>query len=145
MIHSDRWGLAPSIGFGLDGDTTATIAYLHQDEEKVPDYGIPTALFNGISRPVSDFGVDPTNFYGFDADTDETTVDTVTARLRHVVNDWLTLTSDLKYGFYQRYSQSSSTTCPSPSTATPISCSVMLTDNNPATVPLALGRRSRPL
>lgn len=137
-VYSDRWGVAPSIGFGLDGDTTATIAYLHQDEEKVPDYGIPTALGpDGISRPVSDFGVDPKNFYGFNADVDEATVDAVTARLRHVVNDWLTVTSDLKYGFYQRYSQFSSTTCPSPSTATPISCSVMLTDNNSATVPLA--------
>ena len=28
--------------FGLDSPTTVTIAYLHQDEEKLPDYGIPT-------------------------------------------------------------------------------------------------------
>jgi catecholate siderophore receptor len=56
--------------------------------------------------------------------------------VRHVVNDWLTVTSDLKYGFYQRYSQFTPVTCPSPSTATPVSCGVMLTDNNPATVPL---------
>lgn len=32
-IYSDRWGIAPSIGFGLDGDTQITVAYLHQDEE----------------------------------------------------------------------------------------------------------------
>lgn len=128
-IYSDRWGVAPSIGFGLGGDTTATIAYLHQDEEKVPDYGIPSALApDGISRPVSDFGVDPTNFYGYDADIDETTVDTVTARLRHVVNDWLTLTSDLKYGYYQRYSQFTPVTCNA-------ACATALTDGDPATAP----------
>jgi catecholate siderophore receptor len=128
-IYSDRWGVAPSIGFGLDGDTTATIAYLHQDEEKVPDYGIPTALGpDGVSRPVSDFGVDPANFYGYEADIDETTVDTVTARLRHVVNDWLTLTSDLKYGYYQRYSQFTPVTCNA-------ACATALTDNDPATIP----------
>jgi catecholate siderophore receptor len=132
-IYSDRWGVAPSIGFGLDGDTTATIAYLHQDEEKVPDYGIPTAVVNGVGRPVSDFGVDPTNFYGFEADIDETTVDTVTARLRHVVNDWLTLTSDLKYGYYQRYSQFTPVTCGGNSSPT---CPAFLTDNDPATVPV---------
>ncbi|HEX5006249.1 MAG TPA: TonB-dependent receptor [Hyphomonadaceae bacterium] len=133
-IYSDRWGVAPSIGFGLGGGTTATIAYLHQDEEKVPDYGIPTALApDGISRPVSDFGVDPANFYGYEADIDETTVDTVTARLRHVVNDWLTLTSDLKYGYYQRYSQFTPVTCGGNSSPT---CPAFLTDNDPATVPV---------
>lgn len=128
-IYSDRWGIAPSIGFGLDGDTSMTIAYLHQDEEKVPDYGIPVV----DGRPVSDFGVDPSNFYGFNADIDETTVDTVTARLRHVVNDWLTVSSDLKYGYYQRYSQFTPVTCGGNSSPT---CPTFLTDNDPATVPM---------
>jgi catecholate siderophore receptor len=104
-----------------------TIAYLHQDEEKVPDYGIPVAT--GIGRPVSEFGVDPANFYGFNADIDETVVDTVTARLRHAVNDWLTLTSDLKYGYYQRYSQFTPVSCNA-------TCAANLTDNDPATVPM---------
>ncbi len=128
-IYSDRWGVAPSIGFGLDGDTSMTIAYLHQDEEKVPDYGIP--VVNGV--PASEFGVDPTNFYGFDADIDETAVDTVTARLRHVVNDWLTVSSDLKYGYYQRYSQFTPVTCGGNNSP---DCPAFLTDNDPATVPM---------
>lgn len=123
-IYSDRWGVAPSIGFGLDGATSLTIAYLHQYEEKVPDYGIPVA--NGV--PVTEFGVPASNFYGYEADVDETVVDTVTARLRHQVNDWLTLTSDLRYGYYQRYSRFTPVTC---NTA----CVDALTDGDPATVP----------
>jgi catecholate siderophore receptor len=53
----------------------------------------------------------------------------VTARLRHVVNDWLSVTSDLKYGFYQRYSQFTPVTCNA-------ACATALTDNDPATVPM---------
>jgi catecholate siderophore receptor len=128
-IYSDRWGIAPSIGFGLDGDTSFTLAYLHQDEEKVPDYGIPTASVNGINVPITAFGVPGTNFYGFDADIDDTIVDTFTARLRHVVNDWLTLTSDTKYGAYQRYSQYTPVSCRD-------DCVAALTDGDDSTIPL---------
>ncbi len=131
-IESERWGIAPSIGFGLDGATSVTIAYLHQDETKVPDYGIPTIqpTINDIARPSPDFGVDSSNFYGFAPDRDDAVVDAITFRLRHEVNDVLTLTSDLRYGVYQRYWQATPTTCNAV-------CSTSATDNNPATIPLA--------
>ncbi len=130
-IYSDRWGIAPSIGFGLDGDTSITFAYLHQDEEKVPDYGIPTVqpTANDYALPSPEFGVDPTNYYGFSADIDDTVVDAITARLRHTVNDWMTLTSDTKYGYYQRYSQYTPVTCNA-------ACVTALLDGNAATIPL---------
>jgi catecholate siderophore receptor len=128
-IYSDRWGIAPSLGFGLGGDTSVTIAYLHQDEEKVPDYGIPVITVNNVGAPATEFGVDASNFYGFEADIDETVVDTLTVRLRHTVNDWLTLTSDLRYGYYQRYSQFTPVTCNA-------ACATALTDGDPATIPL---------
>ncbi len=132
QIYSERWGVAPSIAFGLGTPTTITAAYLHQDEEKLPDYGIPTAIRNGstTSVPVSELGVDPKNYYGFDADVDNTVVDTFTVRLRHEINSWATLTSDTKYGYYQRYSQYSATTCNA-------ACGTALQDGNAATIPLA--------
>lgn len=131
QVYSDRWGVAPSIGFGLDGDTSITVAYLHQDEEKLPDYGIPTTTATATvdATPISELGVDPKNYYGFAGDVDETVVDTITARLRHVVNDWVTVTSDTKYGYYQRYSQFTPTTCNAV-------CTTNLLDGNPATIPL---------
>jgi len=125
-VYSERWGIAPTIGFGLDGDTSVTVGYFHQDEEKVPDYGIP--VINGV--PATEYGVDPTNYYGFNTDIDETMVDTVTVRARHKVNDWLSLTNDTKWGYYQRYSQYSPTGC---NTA----CATALTDGDPLTVPMA--------
>ncbi|RYG23464.1 MAG: TonB-dependent siderophore receptor, partial [Burkholderiales bacterium] len=87
-VYSERWGIAPSFAFGLDSPTTVTLAYLHQQEEKLTDYGIP--VINGV--PITEYGVDSKNFYGYTNDIDETTVDTITARLRHQANDWLTLT-----------------------------------------------------
>lgn len=132
QIYSERWGIAPSIAFGLGTPTTITAAYLHQDEEKLPDYGIPTAIRAGTttSVPVSELGVDPKNYYGFDADVDNTVVDTFTVRLRHDINSWATLTSDTKYGYYQRYSQYSATTCNA-------ACGTALQDGDATTVPLA--------
>jgi catecholate siderophore receptor len=131
-IESERWGIAPSIGFGLDGGTSVTLAYLHQDEKKTPDYGVPTMqpTVDDFIVPSPEYGIDSSNFYGFAVDRDDAVVDTFTARLRHEVNDWLTLTSDLRYGVYQRYWQATPTTCNN-------ACALAVTDGNPATIPLA--------
>jgi catecholate siderophore receptor len=129
-VYSERWGVAPSIAFGIGSPTTLSLAYLHQDEEKLPDYGIPTALAGTTSIPVSELGVAPTNYYGFAGDVDDTVVDTFTARLRHQINSWATLTSDTKYGYYQRYSQYTATTCNA-------TCAANLTDGDAATIPVA--------
>ncbi|HOY77803.1 MAG TPA: TonB-dependent receptor [Hyphomonadaceae bacterium] len=124
-IYSERWGVAPSFAFGLDSPTTVTVAYLHQREEKLTDYGIP--VINGV--PITDYGVNPKNFYGYTSDVDETTVDTITARLRHQANDWLTLTSDLRWGFYQRFARFTPVSCAA-------TCITALTDGNAATIPV---------
>jgi catecholate siderophore receptor len=128
-VYSERWGVAPSLAFGLGSPTTITVAYLHQDESKLTDYGIP--VVNGV--PVTEYGVAPTNFYGFRADVDETTVDTVTVRLRHEATDWLTLTSDTRWGSYQRFARFTPVSCSGTAAGT---CLVNLTDGNPATIPL---------
>lgn len=129
--YSERWGIAPSIAFGLGTPTTITAAYLHQDEEKLPDYGIPTTAVTttAIARPVSEYGVNSKNYYGFAGDIDETVVDTFTVRVRNDVNSWATLTSDTKYGYYQRHSQFTATTCNA-------TCTTNLLDGNTATIPL---------
>jgi catecholate siderophore receptor len=131
MVESDRWGVAPSIGFGLDDETTLTIAGLYQQDDRVPDYGIPTVTFpNGRIVPFSELGVRSENYYGYTSDKDRSEVYTVTARLRHQATDWLTLTSDTKFGSYTRYFQQ---TVPNGCTA---ACAANFLDNDPATIPL---------
>ncbi|NKC31554.1 TonB-dependent receptor [Falsiroseomonas selenitidurans] len=129
-VRSRRWGIAPSIAFGLGTDTTFSVDYLHLEDDRVPDYGVPvvTAPGTSIGRPVTEFGVPRSNWYGFGLDRDDVTVDRVTARLRHQANDWLTLHNDSRVGFVTRDFAASPTSCAA-------ACVTALFDGNPATIP----------
>ena len=93
-VRNRRFGFAPSVAWGLHEDTTVTLAYFHQEEDDVPDYGIPY-LFNGPA-PV------PRNtFYGLASDdVFQTNVNVMTAVLKHRFTDALSLTETLRYGNY---------------------------------------------
>ena len=39
-----RWGVAPSITLGLNTNTRVTLAYVHQEDDNIPQYGVPYAL-----------------------------------------------------------------------------------------------------
>ncbi|PWR20286.1 TonB-dependent receptor [Zavarzinia aquatilis] len=97
-----RWGFAPSIAFGLGTDTTLSVSYFHQEEERVPDYGIPTmqtAVGSSVSKPAD---VDRSNWYGSNQDHDDTTADVVTVRAAHQVNEGFRITNDTRVGVYSR-------------------------------------------
>ena len=40
-VYTKRWGVAPSVSVPLDDATKATLSYIYQGEESVPDYGVP--------------------------------------------------------------------------------------------------------
>ncbi|GAA5077734.1 TonB-dependent receptor [Lysobacter panacisoli] len=89
-----RWGIAPSVAFGLDGDTRFTLSYLHQSDENVPQYGVP--YFSAFGGPLP--GVDPSNYYGYhNIDTQEIDVDMLTGVFEHDFNDKITLRSLARY------------------------------------------------
>ena len=86
LVKADRWGIARTIGFGLGTDTTFTLSVLHQQEDRIPDYGVPTLTPPGeiYAQPVTELtDVDRETFYGFSHDYDDTTADMVTTRLHH--------------------------------------------------------------
>lgn len=58
-----RWGIAPSIAFGLGTDTRVTVSYLHQHDDNVPQYGVPFALNGYHDGPLP--GVDPSTYFGY--------------------------------------------------------------------------------
>jgi catecholate siderophore receptor len=78
----ERWGVAPSIAFGLNTPTRVTLSYFHQRDDNIPQYGVPyykTAVNDG---PLP--GVDPGNYYGYaNVDKQEIEVDTFTAMIDH--------------------------------------------------------------
>ncbi|KRA14659.1 TonB-dependent siderophore receptor [Lysobacter sp. Root604] len=80
--RNERWGIAPSLSFGLGSDTTWTLNYVHQEDDNVPEYGVP--FFNGGPLP----GVDPSTYYGYkNIDQQEIEYDSLTSILEHRFSD----------------------------------------------------------
>src|SRR5687767_14578463 len=40
-VQNERWGVAPSLAFGIGTPTRITADYSHLDQQNLPDYGIP--------------------------------------------------------------------------------------------------------
>jgi catecholate siderophore receptor len=51
FVDNHRWGVAPSLAFGIGGPTTFTFNYLHQQQDDIPDYGIPFAFGKPVPVP----------------------------------------------------------------------------------------------
>ncbi len=95
MAENRRTGIAPSLAFGLGTTTRTTLSYLHQNEDNVPDYGLPW-LFN---QPAP---VNRNNYYGLPGNFLRTYADIGTAKVEHDVNDHLTLRNQVRYANYSR-------------------------------------------
>lgn len=94
FAETRRWGIAPAIAFGIDTDTTGWLKYLHQQEDNIPDYGIPF-LFD---RPAP---VSHEAFYGLPTDDRfKTQVDVVTGRIQHTFNTTWSASDTARYGHY---------------------------------------------
>ncbi|RDZ29349.1 TonB-dependent receptor [Lysobacter silvisoli] len=80
--ENERWGVAASLAFGLGGNTTWTLNYLHQEDKNTPQYGLP--FFNGDVLP----GVDRGNYYGYsNVDKQDVELDALTSIIEHSFND----------------------------------------------------------
>lgn len=96
FISNTRWGVAPSVSFGLGTPTQATFSYFHLYQNNVPDYGHPY-LF-GKPAPV------PRNtFYGYAPFNQEQAIaDIGTATVSHEFNDAIKIRNQLRYSQYTR-------------------------------------------
>jgi catecholate siderophore receptor len=96
VAENRRFGIAPSLAFGLGTSTRWTLSYFHQNADDNPDYGIPW-LFN---QPAP---VDRYNYYGFKNGNYLRTYDDIgTARVEHDVNSRFAVRSQLRYANYVR-------------------------------------------
>lgn len=109
-VESNRYGLMADLGFGLGTDQTLHLNYLYQHGERTPDYGVPivtpkysdVARFGSLGKPVTEWGVPRSTFYGKVTDQDITDTNMFTANYKREVNDWLTITNDSRVGYYTR-------------------------------------------
>ena len=96
VAENRRFGLAPSLAFGLGTTTRLTLSYYHQQADDTPDYGIPW-LFNGPAP------VERSNYYGFrEGNHLRTDVDIATARVEHDFGSTVTLRNQVRFGHYKR-------------------------------------------
>ncbi|PIB53092.1 TonB-dependent siderophore receptor [Pseudomonas sp. 2822-17] len=102
-VNYDRWGVAPSLTFGLGTPTRVNLSYYHMESNDLPDSGIPygysssTATTHGHDKPND--GGDSNNFYGLkDRDFRKTRADISTVSIEHDLNDSMTLKNTLRHG-----------------------------------------------
>ena len=99
VAENRRFGVAPSLAFGLGSSTRLVLGYFHQTSDDIPDYGIPW-LFNGPAP------VDRHNYYGFeDGNFLRTYVDVGTARVEHEISSRAVLRNQFRYSNYVRNAQ----------------------------------------
>lgn len=108
VVKNDRWGIAPSLSFGLGTPTRFTLGYYKLKQDNLSDYGIPwvpntnNALIDYRDKPAP---VPRNTFYGFrDRDREVLNQDTGTVRFEHDFSDNLQLRSQLRYGMAGRSS-----------------------------------------
>ncbi|WP_068089994.1 TonB-dependent receptor [Novosphingobium rosa] len=114
-IWQKRWGIAPSIKFGLNGPTSLELDWYHMHSTELPDSGIPYATTisnqtatNALTAPLptTPFTTAQGNtitrsrgaFYGLaDRDFRTTNNDALTARFEHNFDSGLKLRNTMRY------------------------------------------------
>jgi catecholate siderophore receptor len=113
FIERQGWAVAPSLAFGLDGDTRSYFYLLHSEQDNIPDGGVTTLGLDGFYNPAFDTGganagvdpepVDPENFYGFPTDFEEIKGTMFTARFEHDFSENVTLRNTSRYGKLRQF------------------------------------------
>lgn len=108
-VYNNRWGVAPSIAFGLGTRTPITLSHYHLQSDNLPDTGVPydnptlrshadapaRVLQTGDGRPVD---VDLSNFYGLkNRDFYRDHADTTTLQIEHQFNEHAILRNVARY------------------------------------------------
>ncbi len=95
-VYNERWGMFPSITFGMGTPTTLTLSWLHQEEHNLPDYGMP--YYQG--RPLQ---VATSTYYGLNqTDYENTQTDVFTATLQHRFDDNVSVRNIFRWANYGR-------------------------------------------
>ncbi len=83
-VYSKRWGVAPSVAFGLNSPTTVTVSYYHLNSYDMPDFSAPFRSAGGTP----DGGFQRNQFYGLNnRDYRRGQTDTGEIKVEHRIND----------------------------------------------------------
>lgn len=106
VIENQRWGVAPSLSFGLGTPTRLTLSYVKLNQDNISDYGIPwVPATHNILKEFRDepAPVPRETFYGFETrDYEKLTSDVATVKLEHEFNDNISLRNQFRFGHSTR-------------------------------------------
>ncbi len=105
-VTVSRWGVAPSIAFGLGTRLRSTVSYYHLESDDMPDYGVPYLRQPAVIDPVYGSIVFATpltghddDFYGLlNRDFRRAKSDIGTVRVEYDLAPGLTLSNVTRYG-----------------------------------------------
>jgi catecholate siderophore receptor len=104
-VWQKRWGIAPSIKFGLNGPTSLEFDWYHMHSTELPDSGIPYQYVIG-NQPTANYETAPAGtdvrsrgaFYGLaDRDFRTTNTDAITARFEHTTDGGVKIRNTARY------------------------------------------------
>ena len=94
-VEKKRWGIAPSVIFGMTGDTQLELSYKHDDENNVPDFGVPYINTGTNTRTAAVEAID--QFFGYNTDFEDIKRDAFTAKLDHQFNENMKISNTTRY------------------------------------------------
>lgn len=97
IVEAERYGIAPSLRFGIGTSTEVGVSLVSQRSHEIPDYGFPFATGGTKENPARPIDVRKDNFYGFTDDRFDQDVDVLTARVEHKVSPLLSLRNQTQY------------------------------------------------
>lgn len=123
VAENKRFGIAPSLAFGLGTPTRATVSYLHMEQDNIPDGGIPAIGFPGNNYSYATTSTVPLttqnqvkalvagapkvnsrNYYGSLNDFDKVKADVFTIKFEHDLAPRTTIRNIARWGrTTQRY------------------------------------------
>jgi catecholate siderophore receptor len=122
VVDNQRWGVAPSLMYGLGTRTRLTLSYYYMGQDNISDYGIPwvPANSNALAAYRDQPAPVPRNtFYGFrDRDREKLDSQLATVKFERDFNDSITLRDQLRFGYSLRDSLATPPRLPDPNSTT---------------------------
>ena len=116
FIERKGWAVAPSVAFGLEGDTRSYFYLLHTEQDNIPDGGVTTLGQDGfynanfdVTNPtatapgVIPAPVDSETYYGYRSDFEQTTGTMFTARFEHDFSENVSLRNSTRIGRLEQF------------------------------------------
>ena len=101
-VENRRFGIAPSLSFGLGTPTRINLSYLYTRQDNRPDSGLPNARNFSLRNSGYGGGVAPvrySNYYGHSTDYQDLEAHQASFRIEHDFNDRVSVRNQLRYGY----------------------------------------------